>query len=131
MPESSPVELSVYAVFTLLALREIFRFLQAVLSQRSAELTGVRKEMTEELGKIRAQISEMTEESHEVLTKLTVAQDREQRFWDRDWPTLVNDVAEITRRVAVNESNLAQVQTRLDIKPKKQPPTIPTIVMDE
>lgn len=106
IPEaSSPVELGVYGLFSILMLREVLRFVKDLMGKRGAELSAIRAEMVTEL-------AEMKKGFNQLFSKIELSIDREQRFHDREWPALQTTVQSNTNRITAVESGLVQVQTK-------------------
>lgn len=122
------LQVGVGGALALLILREVLRF----LSKRTDEIYMLRKEVNAQMAIITAESRAQQADIAALLAKLQSQQDREQRFWDRDWPQLTQTVNSHNRRITHLEIGHAEVRAHVGLSSGQTPPMgVPIIIKED
>ena len=81
----------------------------------------IRQELKGETKEFPRQLSEVTAQAREMLSKMQLANDRDVRFHERDWPALVNSMHRISRRLNELDHSLGEVRVRNGMSARQTP----------
>jgi hypothetical protein len=142
MTEISPMQLGIAGGLIAVVLKVVLDFLRDILNKNSkdeardqaredarrAELDSIRRDFRDEFRKmeeatstqvkeILASVTDLTIKAGNLMGQVEASQRRDERFHEKEWPTFVNSMHVISRRIALVEERTSALRASMGMSP--------------
>lgn len=129
---SELLQIGVGGAFAVLVIREVLGFIRSVVDRKATEIHQLRKDISTDMAVMRADLRTQQADIGQLLLELKLQQDREQRFWNRDWPQLTQTVSNHDRRISHLETGCTEIRSHIGMATGQTPPMgVPIIIKED